>query len=320
MTYKTYEKAYTVAMSHYRRGEFAEAFEIFNSVGSHFPDQRTEIDYLRSCLAVRVNDYDLAYKILDAFYADGIWFSERILRESPSYQLLQGKPEFEQRVMSHAELRTRSGSSAPAQLHFLIPARESELFPVIFHLHGNGSYPTIELPSWQPAVNAGWLVAAPSAKDALWAGGNASWPDHESAERQISVHFATLKKEHRIDETRIILTGFSMGGDVALAQTLKGDVIKARGFLVVGPGGPMIDDPENFRPLIEAAQGHKQRGVIMVSRADGTIDPDKAAQLAQLLNDSGIPCQFIEYPDEGHVYPADFASSMLDAVTFILGN
>jgi poly(3-hydroxybutyrate) depolymerase len=322
MNYPTYQEVNAAAIGHYQKGEFAQALEILNEAVGQFPANRTEADYLRSCLAVRVNDIPLTYQILDKLYADGIWFAESIFRDSPSYAPLQGNPEFEQRIKSHAELHTQARASGPAQLFTLAPVGDRSTpdspTPIIFHLHGNNSHPTLELPNWQPAADAGWLVASPAAEDVLWAGGHAAWPDHESAERQVAAHFTHLKKDYTIDESQIILTGFSMGGDVAIAQTLKGSIIPARGFLVVGPGGPMIDEPESYRPLIEGAKNRNLRGVIMVSRADGAIEPDKTAQLAQMLNDGGVPCRFVFYPDEGHVYPADFDKRLADALAFVL--
>ena len=317
MNYATYQAVNAAAMAHYQNGEFSQALALLNAEAPRFPENRPEADYLRACLAVRTDNHALTYQILDGLYADGIWFAETLFRNSPSFASLQGNPEFEQRATSHAELRARTDPVGPARLHVHLPAGGSAP-PTLFHLHGNGSHPSVELPHWQPAGDRGWLVAAPVASDVLFAGGNAFWPDHETAERQLSAHFATLKHDHPVDETRLILTGFSMGGDVAIAQTLKGNLIPARGFLVVGPGGPMIDEPESYRPLIDAAKGRNLRGVIMVSRHDPAIEPDKAAQLAQMPNDGSIPCRFIEYPDEGHVYPADFAERLDNALSFIL--
>ena len=318
MIYKTYQEADTAAMAHYQNGEFAQALDILNQAVAQFPAHRTDADYLRSCLAVRVDNISLAYQIFDSLHEDGIWFAETIFRGSPSYAPLQGKPEFEQRVKSHAELRARAGESDPAQPHLLIPTQEGTPYPVIFHLHGNGSHPSLELPHWQPLMDAGWFIAAPVSDELFWANGNAVWPDHETAEKQLARDFDALKKKkYAMDETPIILTGFSMGGEVAMAQTLKGDIIRASGFIAVAPGGPMMDEPESFRPLIEQAQGRELRGIIMVSREDGVIEPDKAAQLAQMLNDNSIPCKFIEYPDAGHVYPSNFGTRLFELLAWI---
>ncbi|MCB9133950.1 MAG: dienelactone hydrolase family protein [Anaerolineales bacterium] len=315
--YTTFQEAYNAAIALYQNGEFGPALDLLTEIGPQFPADRLEADYLRSCLAVRVDNVPLTYEILDAFYADGIWLAEGIFRASPSFAPLQGLPEFEQRVAAHAELRAQSDPGDPRKLYTLTPDGDGAA-PVILHLHGNGSHPDIELPQWQSAADQGWLVAALASEEVFWAGGRAVWSDHESGEKQLAYHFANLKNDYAIDPSRIILTGFSMGADIALAQTLKGDIVPAQGFLIVAPGGPMIDEPESFQPLIEAAKNRNVRGVIMVSRKDGTIDPDKAAHLAQMLNDGGVPCQFIEYPDEGHFYPADFAKRMGEALAFIL--
>ena len=320
MPYSTYQDLNDAAMAHYQTGDFAQALALLDAEAGQFPASRREADYLRSCLAARVGDVARTYQILDGFYADGIWMDENLFRVSPSYAPLQGQEEFEKRVQAHVDLRTRTEPDGPARLHLLPPSASHVPSPLIFHLHGNGSHPNLELSNWQLAADQGWLVAAPLSENTFFQGANAFWPDHETAEKQLAAHFPTLQTEHAIDLTRIILTGFSMGGDIAIAQTLKGDLIPARGFIVVGPGGPMIDDPDSYRPLIEQANGRGLRGLIMASSADPAIEPEKIARLAQLLNEGGIPCRFVFYPDKGHVYPEDFPKRLKSALAFVLRN
>ena len=69
MTYKTYQEAREAAIAHHQKGEFAEAMEIFAAVRPQFPDDRVDIDYFRSCLAVRLDDTALTYQILDDLLA-----------------------------------------------------------------------------------------------------------------------------------------------------------------------------------------------------------------------------------------------------------
>lgn len=319
MTYSTYQDLNDAAMAHYQTGDFAQALALLDAEAGQFPASRREADYLRSCLAVRVGDVARTYQILDAYYAEGIWMDEALFRNSPSYAPLQGQEEFEKRVQAHVELRARTELTGPARLHLLAPSAPQTPTPLIFHLHGNGSQPALELPNWYFATKQGWLVAAPLSENTFFQGGNAFWPDHASAEKQLAAHLLTLKNEHTLDETRIILSGFSMGGDIAIAQALKGDLIPARGFLAIAPGGPMMDDPDSFRPLIEQAKG-RVRGVILASSADPAINPEKIARVAQLLNAGGHPCRLVLYSDEGHIYPDDFPKQLKSALTFILRN
>ncbi len=321
MTYKTFEDARTAAVTHLQNGEYAEAMTLFDTIRPQFSDDRVEIDYFRSCLAVRLENTALTYQILGELHDDGIWFAEDLFRQSPSYAPLQGKSEFEQQVAAHTALRTQAGAAAQAPvLHTRIPTEGSEPYPTIVHLHGNGSSAPAEVDHWQAAVDAGWLVAAPNASSSFWAGGGSFWPNHEIARAQVVKHLASLQAEHELDTDNMLFTGFSMGGDVALAEALKGELAPARGFLLVGPGGPMTDEPESLQPLIEAAKTRGLRGAIIISDSDAAIQGDKLEKVVELLNAGGIPTKFEKYPDAGHVFPSDFGARLPDLLAWIKGD
>jgi len=252
----------------------------------------------------------LTYQILDELFADGIWFSEELFRLSPSYAPLQGVDEFEKRVQANIKLRAQSGDDTAAVLHTRIPETGKGPYPVIFHLHGNGSSALAEIDHWQAAVDAGWLVAAPNSATIFWAGSDALWRDHETARAQIAKHVEELQINFELDTDNIIFTGFSMGGEIALAETLRGELAPARGFIIIGAGGPMLEDTANFKPLIETAQKRNLRGAILVSESDAAIQDDKLEEMAELLNTGGIPTQFEKYPDIGHVFPSDFGKRL----------
>ncbi|HLF91018.1 MAG TPA: hypothetical protein VI451_18890 [Anaerolineales bacterium] len=319
MTYKTYEDARTMIAAHHQNGEYAKAMSILDSIRPQFPDDQVDIDYFRACIAVRLENTPLTYQILDDLLANGIWFSEDLFRMSPSLALLQGKPEFEQRIKSHAELRAQSGDAYAPILHIRTPAGGG-LLPVIFHLHGNGSGALNEIEHWQAAVDAGWLVAAPNSSRTFWAGGGSFWPDHETARTEIIKQLTDLRARHKLDKNNLIFSGFSMGGDIALAETLKGELAPARGFLLVGPGGPITDEPESLKPLIETAKARNLRGAILISESDSAIQGEKLEEVVNLLNAGGILTKFEKYPDIGHVYPSDFGARLSDLLGWITGN
>ncbi len=320
MDYKTYEDARNAAVAHYQNGEYTEAMIIFDAARPQFPSDRIDIDYYRSCLAARLKNTTLIYQILDELHNDSIWFSEDLFRKSPSYMPLQGENDFEQRVKSHVTLRARSGESQIPTLHTRLPSRVDEPYPTIFHLHGNGSGALAEIDHWQAAVDAGWLVAAPNSANTFWAGGGSFWPDHETAHTQIIKHFADLRAEQKLDTGNIIFSGFSMGGDVVLAEALKGELALACGFLLVGPGGPMTDNPESLKPLIEAAKARNLRGAIIISDSDAAIQGNKLEEVVELLNVGGIPTKFDKYPDIGHVFPSDFGARLPALLAWITGD
>ena len=110
-----------------------------------------------------------------------------------------------------------------------------------------------------------------------------------------------------------------MGGEIALAETLKGEITPACGFIIIGAGGPMLEDPQNFKPLIEAAQKRNLRGAILVSESDDAIQDDKLEETVELLNKGNIPTQFEKYPDIGHIFPSDLGERLPELLAWITG-
>ena len=82
-------------MELYREQNYAGAFDLLTAEGPRYPGHETDVSYMRSCLAARKGDYGLAVEILEQTLEQGSWFGEMLLRRSPSWQPLQGRPDFE---------------------------------------------------------------------------------------------------------------------------------------------------------------------------------------------------------------------------------
>jgi predicted esterase len=314
----TYEQFYNQAMAHHQAGEYETALALLTEEGGRFPNERTNIEYLRSCAAVRAGQTPLALEILQTLLSEGVWFSEHILRNSPSYAPLQGTPDFELLVKGHLQLRGETAGESGLQIAEP-PEGTDTPYPLLLAMHGNGSSARNEIPSWGTAAQQGWLVAVTQSSQMLWAGAQSSiWTDHETAAREIHAYYDQVSQEYSLDPTRLVLAGFSMGGEIALWLTLHGEFL-ARGFILVGPGGGDIDNPEAWRPLIESAAGRGLRGVIFLGEADNTIPHDHIQTITDMLNKGGIPCRLIRMPDTRHEFPADFGERIAQALQWIEG-
>ena len=113
--------------------------------------------------------------------------------------------------------------------------------------------PAGSLHGWGPVAEQGWLLAAAQSSQAGMTD-QYIWDDQNTALREIAQHYATLRDEHDIDPSRVVLGGFSMGGETALRAALLG-TMPARGFILLGPGGPTIDTPDEWLPLMRTSTG-----------------------------------------------------------------
>ena len=303
---------------HFANGTFAEGLSLASEQMTNFPNDFPLLNYWRICLAARMNEIATANKILESTLASGIWYSEVLLRQSPSLESLQGEEEFERLI----EVSLQMKAADPVQSIPMLVIRpenacgpEEESCPAVIFLHGNQDTAKNNMPHWQSLSNEGWLVGLPQTTSALWADAYI-WTDYESASEEVQAHFTRLNKEYNIDQERVILAGFSMGAEVALAMALD-EKIKTKGFILLGPGGPFMDDLDKWKPLIEKAKNKGLRGVILMGLADDTIPQDNIRQLVKTLNQNGIPCDLKTYPELKHEYPPDFEDILQESLKYI---
>src|SRR5262245_40174493 len=96
MITRPYDEFMGQAMALYRDGAYGDVLALLTEEGAQYPDEAATVLYLQSCMAARVGQPDLALDVLQDALDRGIWYGEQMMRESPSWQPLQGLPRFEQ--------------------------------------------------------------------------------------------------------------------------------------------------------------------------------------------------------------------------------
>lgn len=315
MTYVTYNDLNAETMQLYQEQRFSEAYDLLTREGERFPDEGHLVLYLRSCMAARTGETEHALEIIKEALDKGYWYGEEVVRQSPSWQPLQGLPEFEL-LATISIARQAAAQTAPT---LMVEEPQSGCgdadCPLLMVLHGNGDNGTYALRAWSPAAAQGWLVASLQSSQ-VTAYRSYVWDDQETALPEVEEHYKELIKEYRVDKRDVVIVGFSMGGETALRASLNGTV-PARGFILLGPGGPTIDAPEGLVTLIKEANGRGLRGYILVGEADVQIEHEPIRKLVELLNSHGIPCKLETLPDIRHEYPRDFAPSIKRALAFV---
>jgi predicted esterase len=317
MTMRTYEEVQAEAMEHYQAQDYAGALEILTREGDRFPAEAANVLYLRSCMAARVGLPDLAVAILEDALNRGLWYGERVMRESPSWQPLQGLPAFE-RLAAVCKARQAAAAIGPA-LRVLDPADgcpAGATCPLFIALHGNAGTADSAIQGWRAVTDAGWrLVALQSSQVG---GVNAYlWDDQETALRETAAQYADLSAQYTVDPARLVVAGFSLGGETALRIVLSGS-IPAPAFILLGPGGPTMDTPDAWLPLIAQGAARGVRGYVFLGDRDNAVEQDNARRVVDLLNGHGVPCGLEMLPHLGHAYPADFVPGIRRALAFVL--
>jgi dienelactone hydrolase len=316
-------------MGLFREQRYAEALDLLTAEGPRHPGNEPDVVYMRSCLAARKGDEGLAVAVLAQALEKGLWFGETLLRRSPSWQPLQGRPDFEKVVAAclqrqHAEQEGRP----PVHYTALLPdggeagggvgGGGAGPYRGFVALHGNGENVRKALDGWRPVTGEGWLLAAIESSQIIQSDGYV-WDDTEVALREIREQYAALAADHELSADHLVIAGFSMGGYTALRVALSG-TIPARAFVLLGPGGPdpAADDLASWLPLIREQQerGVPLRGYLIAGQDDGETPVEAQRALAGLLTENGIPCGFEVVPGVGHAYPLDFRPVIARALAF----
>lgn len=298
---------------HFQNREYAQALELAAREAPHFPDNRPFLDYYIMCAAARLGDHTRVYDMLGTMLTAGLWYGETMLRQSPSFQPLQGQPEFERLVAASLEQQTKDGLTKSI-LITRAPKDQTGAAPLLLALHGNTTSAEATLPFWQAATVQGWLLAVPQSSNAMYKGAWL-WDDHDSALADIQPHLDSLRGQ--FDSTRVVVGGHSMGGEIAIGLALRGTV-GARGFVTIGPGGPLTDEPEQWQPIIESARGRHLRGYFIVGEQDDLILPAKIQILADMLNANGIPAQVERVPGATHDFSPAYEAALGRGLGFVV--
>jgi predicted esterase len=315
----TFSEFQTQLYQLYQKGEYAQALDLVTRAASQFPTEGARTYYWRICMASLVNETVLAFQLLQEALEAGFWYAEAQLREDPDLQPLQGLPQFERLV----EVCRKRQAEAQAQAVPALLALQSEggcqaglqPCPLLLALHGNYSTAEKSVGFWRSAVSKGWLLALPQSSQAGRSDGYV-WNDRDWAVREMQEHVVALCEQYAVDPHRVVVAGFSLGGELAIWLALSG-TIEARGFIAMGPGGPYMREPDNWVPLIEASQGRGLRGYLVVGELD-VFCYEGTLALAALLKSRDIPCKLEVHPNLGHDFPSDFQQSLPRALEFVL--
>lgn len=308
----------------FESGDYEHCKTLATESSTKYPEHIAYLNYLRMCSAARLQENELSLSILSEMLDNGIWYSEELLRNSPSLTHLQNEPLFQKLLLRSISIK--EGSFGADQRLIVLhdsgkcvfsDTEENIPCPILVALHSNGELPQTTISGWKSAAQLGMLVAIPKSSKTLWAGGGHYWINHHEASSEIYNQLSTLPGNYYVDEDRLLFGGFSMGGEIALWMTLQG-MLNARGFILLAPSGQYFKDPVRWKPLIEDAQGAKLRGVIITNEnEDDNAHQEGLRRTVALLNEYRIETKFKIVKESLIQYPANFAEYLREAIEFI---
>jgi len=293
------------------------AFDLVTEAFPQFPQQANLLYNWRYCAAALLNKPDLALEIMQAGLDAGFWWGKDVLINDDDLKSLLELPEFKRLAeISEGRRQFAQAAATPIALTLPPPTDATEPLPLLLALHGNNSNAQDSVTFWESAVHRGWLTALLQSSQ-IFGPQAFVWNDLELGVGEIKSHYQELIEQHRVDPAKIIVGGFSKGGEMAIWLALK-EVIPLAGFIAVNPGGPYIQDIEVWKPILEECQTLKTlRGFFLVGENDANLEKIKA--LHEMLVSHGLTCDLVVAPEIAHDFPADFDRTLEQALGFILG-
>lgn len=229
------------------------------------------------------------------------------LRDEPAYDaaieiIRRNQQEHLERFRKRAE-KTRMILEVP-------PGHDpSKPAPLIIALHGYGSNADDIAGGWRATARRyGAILAAPEAVHRAGRRGY-DWQRGDEAAVIIVVALERVRRDHKIDPKRTLLTGFSQGAWISIAEGLRmSDEFPA----VLAVGAPFI---EWLIPEEHFAAAPKPRFWLLVGMNDRLMPETEAA--ANALQSHGFELKLRKIDGVGHHFPPNVEAEFSDALEFL---
>ncbi len=290
------------------------AFDLVTEAFPQFPQQANLLYNWRYCAAALLGKQDLALQIMQQGLDTGFWWGEDVLRNDDDLKSLLELPEFN-RLVEVSEARRQAAQAAAKPFALTLPTRTTPPLPLLLALHGNSANAQVSVEYWESAVDQGWLTALLQSSQ-ITMPDRYVWDDLELGAREIKTHYQELTEKHPIDSAKVVVSGFSKGGEMAIWLALKEDIPLA-GFIAVNPGGPYIQDIVQWRPILEECKSLTNlRGFFLVGENDQNLD--KIQALHEMFASHGLICELVVAPETAHDFPTDFDRILAKALKFVV--
>ena len=315
-TFNTYAEMRQKIGELYQQGEYAQAAEILAWGLNQFPDSMLANAYNLAACQAMMGQAEKAVESLLYGLDHGIWYGQwdfgfemwNPLKELPAFQTVVARS-MERQKEAHKTSRPELAIVPPAGYD---PARK---YPLFIALHGGNETAAGFQELWtSPRLVNEFIVAYPQSSRPVSMRGF-SWIGDDLDRQEIHAAYQAVLKDYSVDTERVLVGGFSSGGNLTLTMLLdEQQILPVRGFIVLCPPAPGAYPPE----AVARIRTRGQKGLILTTEMDDRLDEQR--KLVQAFEEGGVEFQFIVTPDVGHWYPPDFAQRVDDAIDEILGS
>jgi len=299
------------------KGDHLEAYNFITENYKGVKGNLAQIYNFRYSIANEVGLEELALQIMrEAIVEKGFWYQYKYLIEDEDLKSLNKYKEFAELLDICKKRESAAKRKEKPDLKIVVPDKMNKQFkhPLIIALHGDQENIEITEEYWSSCIDKNYLLALPQSSQIQFSEGY-EWKDIDKGSRELKEHYKNILEKRNIDSDNIIIAGFSAGGRVALYSILK-DIIQVKGFILVAPWLPEIDE---WVPLLDKIREKGIKGYVVCGDKDG--DCYKCTRrFTDLLNSKKIPHKLKIFKGLDHDYPDNFNEILPKAIEFISKN
>lgn len=239
-----------------------------------------------------------------------------LMASDPDFDAIRGEPEFAKlldkvRAASDKGLEDFKKKIDSAPIEIIVPdgLDATKAAPAIVALHGYSGNAKSFVEVWKGAAKAaGAILIVPQGPNP--AQGGYEWGNMRQAELLTMKSIEKASKANKIDEKRIVLTGFSQGGLMAYSIAFK----NPKKFCGVIPVAAVYNP--SLAPRPGAGKDGMPKFYIMVGDQDEVFDANKRAD--KDLEAAGVTRQLKEFKGVGHTFPTERDAELAKALKYVL--
>jgi hypothetical protein len=238
------------------------------------------------------------------------WSSFNFLLEHPEYEDLSNLN------VKHLQ-QAKENSKFKYEVHLPKSYDPAKKHPLFFCLHGDGFSCNIKNTSWYWKADAllekGYIVVYPQSSQIYFHNSFGWLCDPTLSRKELKDCFEQLLLDYSIDETCVLIGGFSGGATTSIDIALH-NTIPIKGVIALCPG-----DYLGTLKLNDATKLAERKAKIVILEGDQNTDP-VVQHLLKIFKESGLSHEYYINKGIGHEYPKDLAEKTLKAVEFIVSN
>ncbi|WP_432663673.1 hypothetical protein R9X47_24215 [Wukongibacter baidiensis] len=302
----------------YEEKKYEESLELLEEALKVLPKNEIKDNYftiiwVKTVLYTMCKRYDECFEEIKQIVNEGYAFPIHFKRFEP----LKKKSGYEELKAKNDKMLDKLKANTKAKYVVHLPANynSEKKYPLFIALHGDGISNMQELSGyWKPDVfiENNFIFAYIQSSQVVCHNGHGWLDDTETARRDIKDCYDSIAKKYLIDESSILIGGFS-GGAITSVDFTMSHIFPIKGFIALCPEiKPEAFTKKNVR--LAAQRGIK--GVFM--EGELVLPMESEEEMIKTFDEVGLPYEYYINKGVGHCAPKDFDDKLRKALKFIL--